>query len=164
MIAINKFKFLLIIFALTTSPLIFGEYITGNYYFCEDESGRGVSGVFGIQQRNGTILNPSHYDPKQPSREYIYFLNSSYPIPIGYLPIIEESEKEIFLEGRHFAYSSKSKKEEPLFVTINKETLLMNITLMDYKGNSYSINSKCCKSFIEAKILDDGTFQPRECK
>jgi len=144
-------KFLLFIFALTSSSLVFGKYIAGEYYFCEDERGGSMNGVFGIQQRNGTIDNPNEYDPKQPSREYIYFLYSTYPIPLGYAPIIEESEKEIFLKGKHFANYSKSKKEEPFFVRINKEDLSMKGTSLNYKTETYSFKSKCSLRMDEIK-------------
>ena len=151
-------------FTLSASSSIFGEYNAGDYYFCEDSSGGGISGIFGIQQRNGTISDPNNYDPKQPSREYMYVMYSSYPYPFGYVPIIAQSEKEIFLQGSHLPFQTQSKKEEPFSFVINKETLLMTGTLMDYEGNSYRIDSKCCKSFIEAKYSDDGTYQPRTCK
>ena len=139
-------------------------YNAGDYYHCEHNFGGGISGIFGINQRNGTISNPYIYDPKKPSREYIYFLYSSYPYPSLYVPIIEQTDEEIFLQGSHNSLNSQSKKEEPFFVTINKNKLSMTISWMNYQGKSYSTSTQCCESFKEGQVLDDGTFQPRKCK
>lgn len=139
---VNKMKRLLSILALiTSSSLTSGEYIAGEYYFCGEDSG--YRGLFGFQQRNGTISNPNAYDPKQPSREYIYFMYSLYPVPLGYAPIIEESEKEIFLKGTHFPNYSKSKKEEFFSVIINKEDLSMKGTILNYKTETLTFKTKC---------------------
>lgn len=145
------------------STFVFGAYVSGEYYFCEDENGGGVSGIFSIQQRNGTWDNPYHYDPEKPSREYMYFSFSSYPYPNGYLPIIQDTQKEIFLQGSHLAYKTSSKKDEPLTVIFNKKTMEMNITILDFKGKINKIQSQCCKNFKEAKFLDDGTYLYRKC-
>ncbi len=141
----------LLLFAFTSSSLTFGEYIAGEYYYCEDESGGSMNGVFGFQQRNGTIDSPNVYDPNQPSREYIYFLYASYPIPIGYASIISESEKEIFLEGRHFSSYSRSQKTEFFVVIINKEDMSMKGTSLNYKAETYSFESKCSLNIDEIR-------------
>jgi len=143
---------ILLIFVFTSSSLASGEYTAGEYYFCKDETGGSMNGVFGFQQRNGTIDNPNEYDPKQPSREYIYFMYSSYPIPLGYAPIIEESEREIFLEGRHFSPYSKSEKQERFFVIINKEDLSMKGTSLSYKTETRSFKTVCSLNIEDVRI------------
>jgi|SaaInlStandDraft_2_1057019.scaffolds.fasta_scaffold164287_1 hypothetical protein len=132
---------ILLIFVFTSSSLASEQYIAGEYYHCKDE--RRWSGTFGFQQRNGTIDNPNNYDPKQPSRDYIYFLFSIYPIPMGYAPIIDESETEIFLEGTHYPFYSQTEKEEPFFAIINKEDLSIKGKSLDYKTETRSFKTVC---------------------
>ena len=149
---IKKITIIISLLGATALPsLLYGKYDAGEYYFCSDPAGRGINGVFGFQQRNGTVENPYVYDPKQYSREYIYFLYSSYPIPAGYAPIIEESEKEIFLEGTHFSHYSGSIRDEPFFVILNKEDLSMTGKSLNFKTETSSFSTQCSLRMNDVK-------------
>ena len=157
----NLKKFFKVLIILFSSTYIFGEFPRDGYYYCE---GNGMLGIFSIVYTIAPRDNPYEYDEEAPSREYIHFDWSKYPYPFGYIPITDESEEEIFLEGRHLSARTDSKKEEPFFLIFNKKTLSFKMTSMDYKGKTKKINSKCCKSFVPLKKLDDGTYQLRHCK
>jgi len=147
----NKLLIITFIFCLTNYSYAEQETISMNIssevyklsggYFCKHESG--YMGNFGIQQRNGTVRDPYTYNPKEPSREYIYFMYSSYPIPFHYFPIIEESDKEIFLLGTHAPFLSESKKDEPFSMVINKQNLSMKGTIINYKNEIKTFESQC---------------------
>ena len=147
----NIYKYVLLFLVIFVPPSTYGEYNPGTYYFCEDEFGESLNGVFGIQQRNGTISNPNHYDPKQPSREYIYFLYSKYPIPFGYASIISETDKEIFARGIHYDFLSQSGKDEFYVVIINKEDLSMRSRAMNYKGEVFSFKTECSENMDDVR-------------
>ena len=153
------------IFFLVISSSIFGRFELGENYFCEDNFGGGVNGVFGILQLKGT-KNPyiRELDKDLWIEDYVLFRFSSYPYPIGYVPLVKETETEIFLQGSHDSSYSKSKQKEFFSIVIDKEKLLISGELLNFKGETQSIESKCCIEFIEMKRLEDGTFSKRECK
>jgi len=119
------------------------EYIAGEYYSCELENS--FKGAFRFQQRNGTYSDPYTYDPNRPSREYIYFFFTAYPAPIGYAPIVKESEKEIFIKGTHFKNYSKSGEEEFYTAKINKKDLSIKITNLKYSTETVTFITSCRK-------------------
>tara|TARA_B100000780_G_scaffold263700_1_gene217782 strand:- start:115 stop:531 length:417 start_codon:yes stop_codon:yes gene_type:complete len=133
----------LLIFLLFSIFLKSEEYIAGEYYSCELENS--FQGVFRLVQRNGTYSDPYRYDPSKPSREYIYFFYSSYPAPLGYAPIVEESASEIFIKGTHFPTHAKSNKEEFFTAIINKEDLSIKITNLNYKTDTVTFKTSCKK-------------------
>ena len=117
---------------------------------CSDPAGRGINGVFGFQQRNGTVENPYVYDPKQYSREYIYFLYSSYPIPAAMLQLLKNLKKNF--EGTHFSHYSGSKRDEPFFVILNKEDLSMTGKSLNFKTETSSFSTQCSLRMNDVKM------------
>ena len=90
--------------------------------------------------------NPYEYNPNLPSREYIYFLYSRYPIPVHYATIAEETPDKIFLQGEHSAFSSESGKYETYSAVLNKQTMLIEWTNLNYKNEITKFKSQCSKT------------------
>ena len=137
-------QLILITALLLLSPLSATEYRLSGYYFCKHDSG--YMGYFNIEQRNGTIANPYEYNPDLPSREYIYFLYSNYPIPFHYATIAEETPDKIFLQGEHIPAYSESGKYETYSAVLNKQTMLMEWTNLNYKNEITKFKSQCSKT------------------
>ena len=137
-------QLILITALLLLSPLSATEYRLSGYYFCKHDSG--YMGYFNIEQRNGTYTNPYEYNPNLPSREYIYFLYSRYPIPVHYATIAEETPDKIFLQGEHIPPYSESGKYETYSAVLNKQTMLMEWTNLNYKNEITKFKSQCSKT------------------
>jgi len=134
-----RFLFFIFIFSISLSAT---EYKLGSsYYFCKHDSG--FNGYFSIQKRDGTIENPYIYNPDLPSRWYIYFLYSEYPIPFHYATIAEETPDKIFLQGTHMPSYSDSSKYEVYSAVLNKQTMLMEWTNLNHKNEITKFKSQC---------------------
>ena len=140
-------KFLAIVGVILSFPLYSLSYVATDYYFCNNETFKtGWDYDFTFQQRNGTRSNPYVYDPNQPSREYIYFYMSSYPMPSGYIAIKYESDKEIFIQGIYGNDYTDSKKEEYFTFVINKIDVSFKGTVINYKNEKKEVASECRKN------------------
>ena len=134
-------KMFLLLILISSIHVFAEEYIGGEYYSCELENS--FQGAFRFQQRNGTYDDPYTYNPNKPSREYIYFFYTAYPAPIGYAPIVKESESEIFIKGTHYPSYSKSDSEESYTAKINKKDLSFKITNLNYRTETLTFITSC---------------------
>ena len=127
---------------LLLSPLVFAENETWEYYFCDENNP--LRSKWGMQRRIGTVANPTIYNPKEDSREYYYFMYSTYPIPSGYVPILEETKDEIYLSGIYDAYYTNSNEMESFSLIINKKDIsIKGVISSNNKKEPLTFTSKC---------------------
>lgn len=106
-------KNILLILMVFGSSGVFAEHETWEYYICDADNPLRSQWV--MQRRIGTVANPEE------SREYYYFMYSSYPVPFGYIPIIKETEDEIYLLSDDNYNYSDFKEVESASLIINKK-------------------------------------------